>query len=225
MMRQVLPLKITIIHAALTNSRFYTVECILNTTVAEDNPSARASEIEHTGSLPVRPETPGGIIFVPAMQAKAISMKKFIPVFSCLALVHLGGCIKHDALVVERKHWLLVNKRWQLSGMVVKTSNGTPTNEYDSLPSFRKDDYFLFKPDSTYEFNDNRDTVPGKNSRILDAGTWKLDQKETVLDMHSDQFNTTYNPARILELNSSKLSLERTHPGDGTVTVTTYKPL
>ena len=109
--------------------------------------------------------------------------------------------------------------------MTIKASTGIVANAYDSLPSFRKDDYFHFKPDSTYEFNDNRDTIPGKNSRILDAGIWKLDQKETLLEMHSDIFNTTYNPARILELTSSKLSLERTHPGDGSVTIITYKPL
>jgi len=152
-------------------------------------------------------------------------MKKSIPVFLCLAAAYLFGCTKQDALVIERKHWLLVNKKWQLSSMSIKTANGNLTNQYDSLPSFRKDDYFVFKPDSTYEFNDNTDTIPGKNSRILDAGIWKLDQKETVLEMHSDLFNSTYNPARILELSTSKLSLERIHPGDGSVTVTTYKSL
>jgi hypothetical protein len=152
-------------------------------------------------------------------------MKKFIPTVLCLALGNILSCTKQDALVIERKHWLMVNKKWQLSGMTIKTSNGILSNEYDSLPSFRKDDYFLFKTDSTYELNDNKDTMPGKNSRILDAGTWKLDQKETTLEMHSDIFNTTYNPARVLELTSSKFSLERTHPGDGSVTIITYKPL
>ena len=155
---------------------------------------------------------------------KIISMKKSVLVSFC-TVVFLFGCIKDDAIVIERKHWALVNKKWQLSGMSIQTANGMLTNQYDSLPSFRKDDFFVFKPDSTYEFNDNIDTMPGKNSKILDAGIWKLDQKETVLEMHSDMFNTTYNPARILELTSSKLSLQRTHPGDGSVTTTTYKSL
>ena len=90
--------------------------------------------------------------------------------------------------------------------------------------------YNLVKPDEedfidVEVLNDNMDTMPGKNSKLLDAGIWKLKNNESVLEMVSDLFNTTYNPARILELNSSKLSLERTHPGDGTVTVTTYKSL
>lgn len=152
-------------------------------------------------------------------------MKKSILVSFSMILAFLFGCTKDDSIVIERKYWLLVNKKWQLSGMSIKTANGILTNAYDSLPSFRKDDYFVFKPDSTYGFNDNTDTMPGKNSRILDAGTWKLDQKETVLEMHSDMLNTIYNPARILELSSSKLSLERIHPGDGSVTTTTYKSL
>ena len=142
-----------------------------------------------------------------------------------MILAFLFGCTKDDTIVIERKYWLLVNKKWQLSGMSIKTANGISTNTYDSLPSFRKDDYFVFKTDSTYEFNDNTDTMPGKNSKIIDAGIWKLDQKETVLEMHSDMFNTTYNPARLVELSNSKLSLERIHPGDGSVTTTTYKAL
>lgn len=152
-------------------------------------------------------------------------MKKIIPVLASILFCCSLGCTNEDALLIEKKHWLLVNKKWQLSGMSIKTMNGAVTNKYDSLPSFQKDDYFIFKPDSTYEFNDNLDTMPGKHSKILDAGKWKLENKETVLEMHSDVFNTTYNPARILELSSAKLSLERTHPGDGTVTVTSYKSL
>lgn len=152
-------------------------------------------------------------------------MKKHIYVFSCLLILGSFSCTKDDALVIERKQWLLVNKKWQLSGMSLKTTNGTFTDEYDSLPSFRKDDYFIFKPDSTYEFNDNIDTMPGKNSKILDIGTWKLDEKQTQLEMHSDLNNTTFNAARILELSTTKLSLERTHSGDGSITVTTYKSL
>ena len=108
--------------------------------------------------------------------------------------------------------------------MSVKTASGNLTNEYDSLPRYRKDDYFFFKQDSTYEFNDNIDTMPGKHSKILDAGIWKLDSRQTQLEMHSDVYNTTYNPARIIELSSNKLSLERTHPGDGSITTTIYKP-
>jgi hypothetical protein len=152
-------------------------------------------------------------------------MKKYFLIVSCLLGIGFCGCTKEDALVIERKQWLLVNKKWQLSGMSVKTANGILTNEYDSLPSFRKDDYFIFKPDSTYEFNDNIDTMPGKNSKILDTGIWTLDDKQAQLVMHSDQFNTNYNPAKILELSNTKLSLERRHPGDGSVTVTTYRSL
>ena len=124
--------------------------------------------------------TPGGTIFVLAVKVKIVAMKKTVPVFVSIFLGCLFGCTKEDALVIERKHWLLVNKKWQLSGMSIKSPNGTQTNAYDSLPSFRKDDYFIFRPDSTYEFNDNMDTMPGKNSKLLDAGSWKLKNNESV---------------------------------------------
>ena len=152
-------------------------------------------------------------------------MKNYFAVLVWVLMLASFGCTKEDTLVIERKQWLLVNKKWQLSGMSSKTAGGAFTNEFDSLPSFRKDDYFVFKPDSTYEFNDNMDTMPGKNSKILDVGTWKLDEKELKLEMHSDLYNITYNPAKILELSTSNLSLERTHPGDGSITLTSYKAL
>ena len=146
-------------------------------------------------------------------------------VVPALLLSWLISCTKDDDIVIERKQWVLINTRWQLTGVLEKTFNGVFTNKYDSLPSFRKDDYFVFKADSTYELNDHLDTMPGKNSKILDAGVWSINAAQTHIKMHSDVFNTDYNPARIVELTSTRLSLERVHPGDGSVTVTTYKAL
>lgn len=146
----------------------------------------------------------------------------FIAILS-LVVLNFCGCTKDDSIVIEVKQGLLINKKWQLTGMSVKVPNGLLTEKFDSLPSYRKDDYFLFRHDSTYEFNDHLDTMPGKHSKILDAGTWSLDNRQTHLGMESDVFNTRYTPARIIELSTSKLSLERIHPGDGSVTITTYK--
>lgn len=151
-------------------------------------------------------------------------MKKYVAVLYSVLMLNSPGCTKDDDLVIERKQWLLVNKKWQLSGMAVTTA-GISIDRYDSLPAYRKDDYFLFRPDSTYEFNDNTDTMPGSNSKILDVGTWRLDEKEMELEMHSDQYNTTYNPAKVQELSNTTLSLRRIHPGDSSITVTTYKAL
>lgn len=144
--------------------------------------------------------------------------------FLLLALaLSCAGCTEDDNIMIERKQWTLINTRWQLTGLSEKTASGPFSNKYDSLPSFRKDDYFVFRSDSTYELNDHLDTMPGKNSKVLDAGVWTINAAQTHLQMHSDVFNTDYNPARILELTSTRLSLERVHPGDGSVTVTTYK--
>jgi hypothetical protein len=150
-------------------------------------------------------------------------MKKYSLVL-CIIFIFIGGCTKEDTIVIENKTGLLVDKKWQLTGLTIKSSAGVFSDEYDSLPAYRKDDYFIFKRDSTYEFNDHIDTMPGKHSKILDAGIWKFNNRQTHVEMQSDVFNTTYNPARLIELSTNKLLLERTHPGDGSVTTTTYKP-
>ena len=157
--------------------------------------------------------------------SKKILMNKCYFLILCLVTVQLNSCTKDDTILIKMKQGLLINKKWQLTSMSVKTANGPLTNAYDSLPPFRKDDYFLFKNDSTYELNDHIDTMPGKNSKILDAGSWKTNTSQTYLEMHSDLYNTTYNPARIIELSATKLTLERIHPGDASITVTIYKPL
>lgn len=152
-------------------------------------------------------------------------MKKYFPATLFIVFASLFSCTKEDTIIIEGKKDLLINKKWQLTGITVKSGMGVSFNGYDSLPSYRKDDYIFFRGDATYEVNDHIDTMPGKHSRILDTGTWQLDSRQTYLKMMSDMFNTQYNPARIIELNSDRLSLERTHPGDGSVTTTTYKSL
>jgi|GEM_PF-6821041 len=118
---------------------------------------------------------------------------------------------------------LLTNKKWELSGLKMKTDSGTVIEDaYTPLPAFRKDDYLIFLPDSTYEFNDNLVLRADTSSKILDAGRWKLIDGGKAISMHSEIYSTTYNPGMILELNSSKLFLE-TKYSDGSVVWTTFK--
>ncbi|MGZ5133742.1 MAG: hypothetical protein ACXWCG_01275 [Flavitalea sp.] len=152
-------------------------------------------------------------------------MNKYYILVLCLFIVQLNSCTKEDTIVIDKNRELLVNKKWKITFMSIQTNNGLLTNTYDSLPSFRRDDYFLFKRDSTYELNDHIDTMQGKNSKILDAGVWKINNTRAYMEMQSDLYNTTYTPARIVESTATKLTLERIHPGDSSVTVTSYIPL
>ena len=150
-------------------------------------------------------------------------MKKYLPFALCIAIASWYGCTKDDTIQVKNYEQLLVDKKWQLTAITTGSANGVSVNKFDSLPAYSKDDYFLFKADSTFELNDNIDTMPGsKHSRILDEGTWELTSSGD-LDMHSDVFNSDYTRAKILELDSKVLRLERRHPGDGSVTTTSYK--
>ena len=151
-------------------------------------------------------------------------MRAIIGYFISFVIVLSGvACSKNNTDDLKETELLLTNKKWELSGLKMKTDSGTVIEDaYAPLPSFRKDDYLLFLPDSTYEFNDNIVLRADTSSKILDAGRWKLIDGGKAISMHSEIYSTTYNPAMILELNSSKLFLETQYP-DGSVVWTTFK--
>lgn len=135
-----------------------------------------------------------------------------------IAIMLISGCKKSDFPDTKQRTELLINKKWQLVVLITKSQNGqTVVNAYDSLPAFRKDDYLLFRPDSTYEYNDNVQLRPGASSGILDAGEWKLIRENKTLELFSTFYTKTYPLFDIIELTDSKLEMETKSQGDGSV--------
>lgn len=140
-----------------------------------------------------------------------------------MVFLFVAACSKDDAANLKERELLLANKKWELSAMKIKTDSGTVIDDaFITLPAYRKDDYVIFLPDSIYEYNDNLILRADTSSKILDAGRWKFIQNGNAIEMHSEVYNTTYNPALVLELSSTKLYLE-THYPDGSVVWTTFK--
>ncbi len=151
------------------------------------------------------------------MRARILYFIGFVTVLSFVA------CSKNSTDDLKETELLLTNKKWELSGLKMKTDSGTVIEDaYTPLPAFRKDDYLIFLPDSTYEYNDNILLRADTSSKILDAGRWKLIDRAKSISMRSEIYSTTYNPAMILELSASKLFLETQYP-DGSVVWTTFK--
>jgi hypothetical protein len=134
----------------------------------------------------------------------------------------IAACSKNANEDLKERERMLTTRKWELSALKIKTDSGTVIEDaFAPLPAYRKDDYLLFFPDSTYEYNDNMILRADTSSKILDAGRWHLIDGGHAISMHSEIYSTTYNPARILELNSSKLFLETRYP-DGSVVWTTF---
>lgn len=138
--------------------------------------------------------------------------------------VILLSCTKSTGIDGQQRSQLLINKKWQLAKLISKTDSGTTTiNGVDSLPDYRKDDYLLMKPDSTYEYNDNLALRPGQSSQVLDAGNWQLISGNHALELHSTVYTRTYPPFQILELNATTMRLETKSASDGSVVQLTFK--
>jgi hypothetical protein len=122
---------------------------------------------------------------------------------------------------------LLVNKKWKISAISVKLPNGvTYPDNYTTLPSYKKDDYFYFNADLTFSDNDNVERSPNDSTGILDSGSWQLANGENDLQMVTTLFQTgtaiDYYPTKILELTNTIMYWESTSPYDGTIVWTTY---
>ena len=152
-----------------------------------------------------------------------MSGRKLCSLTTIIVLLFAAACSKNGDDDLKEKNILLTSKKWQLAGLKLKTDSGTVVEDaFTPLPAYRKDDYLLFSPDSTYEYNDNLIVRVDSTSKILDAGRWYLIDGGRSIYMRSEVYSTTYNPPIILELSNTKLFLE-THYPDGSVTWTTFK--
>ena len=109
----------------------------------------------------------------------------------------------------------------------MKLPNGvTYPDNYSTLPSYKKDDYFYFNADFTFTDNDNTERSPNDSTGILDSGSWQLANGENDLQMIPTLFQTgtaiEYYPTKILELTDNTMSWESISPYDGTIIWTTY---
>jgi len=148
--------------------------------------------------------------------------------FILLLLVLFYSCSKksNSGNPVPRAD-LLINKKWKISAISLKRPDGIfyPDN-YSTLPSYKKDDYFYFNADLTFTDNDNAERSPNDSTGILDSGNWQLANGENELQMVTTLFQTgtaiDYYPTKILGLTNSNMYWESTSPYDGTIVWTTY---
>ena len=136
------------------------------------------------------------------------------------------SCSKDDENAIPANaRELLTASKWQLIEQIQIDSTGKSENLYPTLPSFRKDDYYLFKQDSSYEVNDYLELRSYTTELIIDAGRWELTNNNSVLQLHSNMYTTTYEPATIQELSASTLATETKYPGDRSIVRTRYRSL
>ncbi len=148
---------------------------------------------------------------------------KAVVVFLLVLTGIFSSCTKSSGIDGKQRSQLLINKKWQLTKLITKTDSGTTNvNGVDSLPEYRKDDYLLMKPDSTYEYNDNLVLRPGESSQILDAGNWLLISGNHALELHSTVYTRTYPPFQILELSETSMQLETKSASDGSTVQLTF---
>ena len=150
---------------------------------------------------------------------------KTISRFSIVMLTALifYSCTKNDSVQVDNRRSMLMNKQWKMTATISIDSNNNETDLYTGLPEYRKDDYFIFNADSTYELNDNVLLSADTISSIIDAGTWALTENGNRLELYSNFFNVTYEPAMIRVLTNDELYIERIYPSDRSKIRTWYR--
>lgn len=130
----------------------------------------------------------------------------------CVVLVFLLSC-KDDELFginSDTRTFLLVNKKWKNSAIYVRSIQGQVLrDEYTFLPDYRKDDYFFFRADSTFELNDNVVKDPIAPGAVLANGTWNLLSSEQFLKLRSETGTVFQDSVKISSINDNTLLIER----------------
>lgn len=153
--------------------------------------------------------------------------------FTLLIVFFILACSKKDSQqdASQSNTEKLINKKWKISALSGKLSNGTIfPDEYTGLPAYMKDDYWYFKSDLTYTYNDNTVKRPGNLNDIMDFGTWSLINGDLYIQLISTApqppgSTITYFPTKFLQLTSTTLKWESTDPSAGTIIWSTYTPI
>ena len=130
----------------------------------------------------------------------------------CMMFLLLAGCNDDNLYGInsDTRAYLLLNKKWQNSAIFVKSPQGIVIrDEYSLLPPYRKDDYFFFRADSTFELNDNAAKDPGVQGNILSSGTWDVIMKEQFLRLKEQRSNLFPDSIKISSINETNLTIER----------------
>jgi len=148
------------------------------------------------------------------------SMKHFF-YFFLLVCFNLSCSKSND----QSKTELLVNKKWKISGMSAKLPNGIITDDYASLQSYQKDDFYLFKPDFTFTYFDNGEMTPGSIRLEHYEGTWSLSNADTYINITITVQgipSVTFVPQKIVELSTTTMRWEWTDISTGVIYNQTY---
>jgi hypothetical protein len=132
------------------------------------------------------------------------------------ALIFLFSC-KKDHLNTgntELRDQLIVDKKWEPVALNYKQDNGSEGPDvFSSLPEYKKDDYWLFRADGTYEINDNLKLRPGVLTSFIDAGTWKFYSFKEYFQLTSLNPDVRYSLSRIVSLSENELKIEMESEG------------
>lgn len=133
-----------------------------------------------------------------------------------IALILFFSC-KKDHLNsgnTELREQLIVDKKWEPVALSYQLDNGSEGPDvFSSLPEYKKDDYWLFRADGSYEINDNEKLRPDILTSFIDAGTWKFYSLKEYLQLTSLNPDIRYPLIRIISLSENEFKIEMESEG------------
>ena len=138
-------------------------------------------------------------------------MKHIFKAFMCILIVSfsVSSCSKSNDTSTSTptisKTQLLTSSDWGIAGIQHKAVAASVwTDDYASMKACEKDNKVVFKATGAYETNEGATKCSSNDPQILETGTWKLTQSETVLVVQATNGTQIFN-ATIETLTSSSL--------------------
>jgi len=131
--------------------------------------------------------------------------------FTLASIIFFFGCSKSDNDTANpsapTKTALLTSKDWVMtSKQIKKVTDASWTDDFSGKSPCEKDDRIVFTTTGTYEFNEGASKCSPSDPFIIETGTWKFAQNETLIVI-TKTGSTTMMDATIETLNSTTLLL------------------
>lgn len=141
-----------------------------------------------------------------------------LSLFLCCTIV---CCSKNDnggggGTATTTKADLLVKADWFLKGEQYRKQSGSTwtDNTANRIDQWSQDDHLVFKRDGTYELNEGATRYHPTDPFVIETGTWKFAQNETLLLITPT--GGTQRDATIEALDGSSLSVSYAQLAQGT---------
>lgn len=141
-----------------------------------------------------------------------------------LALIVLS-CSKADIDLSASRKAMISDKKWLFVDFELKNQSGMVVADFDMVPDYSKDDYYVFYGDGNLECNQAILKDPMVSLQIIEWGTWKFINNGRTMKVNTNSSGADGYELSIVKLTGDELVFSIRDVGTGFVRTSSFRVL